>query len=355
MSPARVQREVSPVPETATRPKLSRAWTSAEPLLEVRGLKTWFPITAGVFQRTVAHVRAVDGVDLSIRQGETLGLVGESGCGKSTLGRSILRLVEPTAGEVVFKGRSLTGLSGSEMRRMRRELAMIFQDPFASLDPRQTVGEIIGEPLDIHGLAQNRRQRHERVQDLLQVVGLNPNFANRYPHEFSGGQRQRIGIARALAVDPAFIVCDEPISALDVSIQAQIINLLERLQDQFNLTYLFIAHDLSVVKHISDRIAVMYLGKVVEVSSANELYRRPKHPYTASLLSAIPIPDPRVERDRRRIILSGDVPSPVNPPSGCRFRTRCFKAQPRCAESEPPLDTVKLDGHEAACYFPVEQ
>jgi oligopeptide transport system ATP-binding protein len=342
------------VPETATRPHLTRAWTSADPLLEIHDLRVWFPITAGVLQRTVAHVRAVDGVSLSIRQGETLGLVGESGCGKSTLGRSILRLVEPTAGRVVFKGQDLTGLSGAAMRRMRREVAMIFQDPYASLDPRQTVGEIVGEPLDIHSLAQSKRQRQERIQELLHVVGLNPNFANRYPHEFSGGQRQRIGIARALAVDPVFIVCDEPISALDVSIQAQIINLLERLQDQFNLTYLFIAHDLSVVKHISDRIAVMYLGKVVEVSGANELYRRPKHPYTASLLSAIPIPDPRVEKDRRRIILSGDVPSPVNPPSGCRFRTRCFKAQPRCAETEPPLDTVKLDTHEAACYFPVE-
>jgi oligopeptide transport system ATP-binding protein len=342
------------VPDTATRPHLTRAWTSADPLLEIHDLRVWFPITAGVLQRTVAHVRAVDGVSLSIRQGETLGLVGESGCGKSTLGRSILRLVEPTAGQVVFKGQDLTGLSGAAMRRIRREVAMIFQDPYASLDPRQTVGEIVGEPLDIHNLAQSKRQRQERIQELLHVVGLNPNFGNRYPHEFSGGQRQRIGIARALAVDPMFIVCDEPISALDVSIQAQIINLLERLQDQFNLTYLFIAHDLSVVKHISDRIAVMYLGKVVEVSGANELYSRPKHPYTASLLSAIPIPDPRVEKDRRRIILSGDVPSPVNPPSGCRFRTRCFKAQPRCAETEPPLDTVKLDSHEAACYFPVE-
>jgi oligopeptide transport system ATP-binding protein len=342
------------VPDTATRPHLTRAWTSADPLLEIHDLRVWFPITAGVLQRTVAHVRAVDGVSLSIRQGETLGLVGESGCGKSTLGRSILRLVEPTAGQVVFKGQDLTGLSGASMRRIRREVAMIFQDPYASLDPRQTVGEIVGEPLDIHNLAQSKRQRQERIQELLHVVGLNPNFGNRYPHEFSGGQRQRIGIARALAVDPMFIVCDEPISALDVSIQAQIINLLERLQDQFNLTYLFIAHDLSVVKHISDRIAVMYLGKVVEVSGANELYSRPKHPYTASLLSAIPIPDPRVEKDRRRIILSGDVPSPVNPPSGCRFRTRCFKAQPRCAETEPPLDTVKLDSHEAACYFPIE-
>ncbi len=340
--------------DAATRPQLTRAWTSSEPLVEVRGLKTWFPVTAGVLQRTVAHVRAVDGVDLHIRQGETLGLVGESGCGKSTLGRSILRLVQPTEGQVLFRGEDLTRLSGAGMRRMRRELAMIFQDPFASLDPRQTVGEIVGEPLDIHNLAANRRLRQERIQELLHVVGLNPSFTNRYPHEFSGGQRQRIGIARALAVDPAFIVCDEPISALDVSIQAQIINLLERLQDQFNLTYLFIAHDLSVVKHISDRIAVMYLGRVVEVSGANELYRRPKHPYTASLLSAIPIPDPGIEKERRRIILTGDVPSPVNPPSGCRFRTRCFNAQARCAEEEPPLDTVKLDGHEAACFFPVE-
>jgi oligopeptide/dipeptide ABC transporter ATP-binding protein len=342
------------MPDVANRPRLARAWTAADPLLEVRGLRTWFPITAGVLQRTVAHVRAVDGVDLAIHQGETLGLVGESGCGKSTLGRSILRLVEPTAGQVLFKGEDLTRLNGTEMRRMRREMAMIFQDPFASLDPRQTVGEIVGEPLDIHGLVENRRQRQERVQELLHVVGLSPSFANRYPHEFSGGQRQRIGIARALAVDPAFVVCDEPVSALDVSIQAQIVNLLERLQEQFGLTYLFIAHDLSVVKHISDRIAVMYLGRLVEVAGAGELHRRPRHPYTASLLSAIPIPDPRVESERRRIILTGDVPSPIRPPSGCRFRTRCFKAQPRCAEVDPPLDTVKLDGHEAACLFPME-
>src|SRR5436309_2997461 len=264
----------------------------AEPLIEVRGLKTWFPVRSGVVSRITGHVRAVDGVDLTISQGETLGLVGESGCGKTTLGRSILRLVEPTAGEVRFKGQNLTRLSGAGMRRMRREMAMIFQDPFASLDPRQTVGEIVGEPLDIHGLSQNRRQRQDRIQELLHVVGLNPNFANRYPHEFSGGQRQRIGIARALAVDPSFIVCDEPISALDVSIQAQIINLLERLQDQFNLTYLFIAHDLSVVNDISDRIAVMYLRKVVELAAAGELYRSPKHPNTEPVLSGIPIPDP---------------------------------------------------------------
>jgi oligopeptide transport system ATP-binding protein len=296
----------------------------------------------------------VDGVDLAIRQGETLGLVGESGCGKSTLGRSILRLVEPSEGSVRFKGQEMTGLSGGAMRRMRREMAMIFQDPFASLDPRQTVGEIVGEPLDIHGLYQNRGERGERIQELLRVVGLNPEFANRYPHEFSGGQRQRVGIARALAVEPSFIVCDEPVSALDVSIQAQIINLLQRLQEQFNLTFLFIAHDLSVVRHISDRIAVMYLGKVVELASAGDLHRRPKHPYTGSLLSAIPIPDPKIERQRRRMILKGEVASPVNPPSGCRFRTRCFKAQERCAQEVPPLDVVQLGDHQAACFFPLE-
>ena len=323
------------------------------PLVEVRGLRTWFPVRSGVVNRVVGHVRAVDGVDLVIHEGETLGLVGESGCGKSTLGRSILRLVEPTAGEVYFEGKDVLRLSRGAMRRMRRKMAMIFQDPFASLDPRQTVGDILGEALDIHHLAPDARRRKERVKELLDLVGLSTDFSNRYPHEFSGGQRQRIGIARALAVDPSFIVCDEPISALDVSIQAQIINLLEQLQEKFRLTYLFIAHDLSVVKHISDRIAVMYVGKIVEISPAGDLYRRPKHPYTASLLSAIPIPDPRLERRRERIILKGDVASPVDPPSGCRFRTRCFKAQPRCAESEPPLDTVNLGDHQAACFYPV--
>ena len=323
------------------------------PLVEVRGLRTWFPVRSGVVNRVVGHVRAVDGVDLVIHEGETLGLVGESGCGKSTLGRSILRLVEPTAGEVYFEGKDVLRLSRGAMRRMRRKMAMIFQDPFASLDPRQTVGDILGEALDIHHLAPDARRRKERVKELLDLVGLSTDFSNRYPHEFSGGQRQRIGIARALAVDPSFIVCDEPISALDVSIQAQIINLLEQLQEKFRLTYLFIAHDLSVVKHISDRIAVMYVGKIVEISPAGDLYRRPKHPYTASLLSAIPIPDPRLERQRERIILKGDVASPVDPPSGCRFRTRCFKAQPRCAESEPPLDTVNLGDHLAACFYPV--
>lgn len=301
----------------------------------------------------IGQVRAVDGVDLVVNEGETLGLVGESGCGKSTLGRSILRLVEPTSGEVYFKGQNVLRMGRRATRRIRREMAMIFQDPFASLDPRQSVEDIIGEALDIHHLVRTRPERKKRIHELLGLVGLSTDFASRYPHEFSGGQRQRIGIARALAVKPSFIVCDEPISALDVSIQAQILNLLEQLQEQLHLTYLFIAHDLSVVKHISDRIAVMYVGKVVEVSPAKDLYARPQHPYTGSLLSAIPIPDPALERRRQRIILKGDVASPVDPPSGCRFRTRCFKAQPRCAESEPPLDTVSLGEHRAACFFPL--
>ena len=328
-------------------------WSAAEPLLEIRRLITWFPVRSGVLSRTIGHVRAVDGVDLTIRQGETLGLVGESGCGKSTLGRSILRLVEPRSGEIRFKGKDVLRMGPASMRRARRDMAMIFQDPFGSLDPRQTVGQILREPLEIHHLGRTRRHRDERVRELLDLVGLAPGFIDRYPHEFSGGQRQRVGIARALAVEPSFIVCDEPVSALDVSIQAQIVNLLERLQEKLNLTYLFIAHDLSVVKHISDRIAVMYVGKVVEVSAARELYQRPRHPYTGSLLSAIPIPDPAVERGRERIILKGDVASPVNPPSGCRFRTRCFKAQARCAEAEPPLEAQGRGDHFAACYFPL--
>jgi oligopeptide transport system ATP-binding protein len=318
--------------------------------MDVRDLVMHFPLTQGIiFQRKVGAVRAVDGVSFSIRRGETLGLVGESGCGKSTTGRALLQLYKPTSGEVLFDGQDLTKLKSEQMRRMRRRLQMIFQDPYASLNPRMTVGSIVGEPLEIHGLAKGK-QKQQKVEELLRVVGLNPYFANRYPHEFSGGQRQRIGIARALAVNPAFIVCDEPISALDVSIQAQIINLLEELQDEFGLTYLFIAHDLSVVRHISDRIAVMYLGKIVELADRNDLYENPLHPYTKALLSAIPIPDPIIERKRERIILTGDVPSPVNPPPACRFHTRCPLADTICREVAPEWREV-TPGHWTACHF----
>jgi oligopeptide transport system ATP-binding protein len=318
-------------------------------LLSVRNLKMHFPLTQGImFQRQVGAVKAVDGLSFTIRKGETLGLVGESGCGKSTTGRAILQLYRPTAGEVVFAGRDLCKMRGEELRRMRRQMQMIFQDPYASLNPRMTVGNIIGEPLEIHGLAKGR-ERQEKVQELLRIVGLNPYFANRYPHEFSGGQRQRIGIARALAVQPSFIVCDEPISALDVSIQAQIINLLEELQAQFDLTYLFIAHDLSVVRHISDRVAVMYVGKLVELADRHELYANPLHPYTKALLSAVPIPDPEVEAKRERVILAGDVPSPVNPPSGCRFHTRCPIAMEICRHTAPEFRDAG-SGHWVACH-----
>jgi len=339
------------VPEAALEP-LGLAWTAGQPLVSVSDLKMWFPISSGILQRTIGHVHAVDGVDLEVKAGETVGLVGESGCGKSTLGRAITRLLEPTAGTVRFKGADITHIRGQKLRALRREMAMIFQDPYASLDPRQTVGDIIGEPIDVHGLARGK-ERQERIRELLRVVGMNPRYADRYPHEFSGGQRQRIGIARALAVEPTFIVCDEPISALDVSIQAQIINLLEKLQSKFNLTYLFIAHDLSVVKHISNRIAVMYLGKIMEVAPSVQLYRRPRHPYTGSLMSAIPIPDPAVELRRERFILQGDVASPVNPPSGCRFRTRCPRAREHCAEEIPPLEAFGAD-QRAACFYPLD-
>jgi len=339
------------VPEAAVK-KLTMAWTANDPLVSVSDLKVWFPVASGVMQRTVGHVHAVDGVDLEIKSGETVGLVGESGCGKSTLGRTVIRLLKPTGGTVRFKGEDITHIRGEHLRGLRREMAMIFQDPYASLDPRQTVGDIIGEPIDVHGLAKGR-ERQDRIRELLRVVGMNPRFADRYPHEFSGGQRQRIGIARALAVEPTFIVCDEPISALDVSIQAQIINLLENLQSKFKLTYLFIAHDLSVVKHISNRIAVMYLGKIMEVAPGGQLYRRPRHPYTGSLLSAIPIPDPKIELQRKRLIVQGDVASPVNPPSGCRFRTRCPRAREHCAEEVPPLESFGEE-HKAACFYPLD-
>jgi oligopeptide transport system ATP-binding protein len=318
-------------------------------LVQIRDLQMHFPVTKGIIlQRQVGAVKAVDGVSFNIKKGETLGLVGESGCGKSTTGRAILQLYRPTGGSVIFQGTDLTKLKGEEMRRMRRKVQMIFQDPYASLNPRMTVGDIIGEPIKVHNLRQGKDVR-VRVQELLQLVGLNPYFINRYPHEFSGGQRQRIGVARALAVEPEFVVCDEPVSALDVSIQAQIINLLEDLQDRLNLTYLFIAHGLAVVKHISDRVAVMYLGKIVELAEGRELYSLPMHPYTQALLSAVPIPDPKVEKRRKRIILEGDVPSPLNPPSGCHFHTRCPIAIEKCKVEEPPF----LDygnGHFAACW-----
>lgn len=320
------------------------------PLLEVKNLVMHFPLTEGIiFQRQVGAVQAVDGVSFHVNRGETLGLVGESGCGKSTTGRAILQLYKPTAGEVIFDGKDLTKLDGGNMRKMRRHLQMVFQDPYASLNPRMTVGNIVSEPMQIHKLVP-KNERTERVQDLLQTVGLNPYFANRYPHEFSGGQRQRVGIARALAANPDFIVCDEPVSALDVSIQAQVVNLLEELQDKLGLTYLFIAHDLSVVRHISDRVAVMYLGKLVETADRNALYDDPLHPYTKALLSAVPIPDPVIERERERIILTGDVPSPINPPSGCHFHTRCPYVMDVC-KVQDPLFVDQGDNHFVACHL----
>ena len=322
---------------------------SNENLLEVNNLKMYFPVTSGiVLQRKVADVKAVDNVSFFIKKGETLGLVGESGCGKTTTGRAILQLYKPTAGEVLFENQDLTKLDNSSMRAMRRKMQIIFQDPYGSLNPRMTCGDIVGEPLKVHKMTSGKGEYRDRVSELLSVTGLNPYMADRYPHEFSGGQRQRIGIARALAVNPSFIVCDEPVSALDVSIQAQVINLLEELQDQFGLTYLFIAHDLSVVRHISDRVAVMYLGHIVEIAERNELYENPLHPYTKALLSAVPIPDPVVEATRERIILEGDVPSPMNPPAGCVFHTRCSEMIDDCQAAVPDLREVSPD-HWVAC------
>jgi oligopeptide transport system ATP-binding protein len=319
-------------------------------LVRVENLKKYFPITRGiVVQRHVGDIKAVDGLSFNIYEGETLGLVGESGCGKSTTGRTVLQLYRPTEGNVYFDDQDLIEMKGEQLRRQRRKMQMIFQDPYASLNPRMTVGNIVGEPLEVHNVATGR-ERQDRVQELLQLVGLNPYFVNRYPHEFSGGQRQRIGVARALALNPSFIVCDEPISALDVSIQAQVVNLLEDLQQDLGLTYLFIAHDLSMVRHISDRVAVMYLGKIVELTDRDALYSNPQHPYTEALLSAVPIPDPEVEEERRRIILQGDVPSPANPPSGCNFNTRCPKVMQVCYDQEPEFVEI-APHHWCACHL----
>ena len=323
--------------------------TDAPTLLAVEGLTKHFPIMRGVFRRQIGAVKAVDGLDFEIRERETLGLVGESGCGKSTAGRVILRLHDATAGRIVFRGTDITSVEGEALRQLRPRMQMIFQDPQDSLNPRMTVGSIIGEPLLEHGTVKGRALQ-DRVEELLEAVGLDPGFTNRYPHEFSGGQRQRIGVARALALNPEFIVCDEPIAALDVSIQAQVVNLLEDLQKRLGLTYLFISHDLSMIRHIADRVAVMYLGKIVELASSDVLYREPLHPYTRALLSAVPIHDPELEARRERVILSGDVPSPAHPPPGCRFSTRCPMATPECSEREPLWRELR-PGHRVACHF----
>ncbi|HEY8454078.1 MAG TPA: dipeptide ABC transporter ATP-binding protein [Actinopolymorphaceae bacterium] len=325
--------------------------SSTEPVLVIKDLVKHFPLTRGIaFKRTVGHVQAVDGVSLELHPGETIGLVGESGCGKSTIAKLIMGLERPTSGQILFEGRDVTKMSSRELRRYRRQVQIVFQDPYTSLNPRMTVGNIVAEPWDIHSDVVPPKDRPRRVRELLERVGLNPDYANRYPHEFSGGQRQRIGVARALALRPKVIVCDEPVSALDVSVQAQVMNLLEDLQDEFGLSYLFIAHDLSVVRHLSDRVAVMYLGKIVELGTDAEVYDKPAHPYTQALLSAVPVHDPTLRGAKERIVLSGDPPSPADPPSGCRFRTRCWKAQEICATEEPAL-TDRGQGHPVACHF----
>jgi oligopeptide transport system ATP-binding protein len=339
---------------TAVAPADRSERTDHQNLVEAEGLKVYFPIRSGIFQTEIGTVKAVDDITFEIRKGETLGLVGESGCGKSTTGRALIRLREPTAGTVKFDGIDIGQLKSGPLRKMRRRMQIIFQDPYGSLDPRMTIGSTIAEPIDTHHLAKGA-ERQQRIADLLRIVGLDPKYVSRYPHEFSGGQRQRIGVARALAVEPEFIVCDEPISALDVSIQAQVLNLLSDLRKQLGLTYLFIAHDLSVVKHISDRVAVMYLGKIVEIGPPDIMYARPGHPYTRALLSAVPVPDPESERRRKRVVLQGDVPSPVNPPSGCRFHTRCWLYErlgkpEECRTVDPPLYSLGTD-HGAACHF----
>ncbi|MEV1288500.1 dipeptide ABC transporter ATP-binding protein [Micromonospora sp. NPDC049679] len=323
-----------------------------EKILEVRDLVKHYPVTRGVvFKKTIGHVQAVDGVSLDLHSGETLGVVGESGCGKSTLARVLMNLEKPTGGTVRYRGQDIYSQRGADLRRLRRQIQLVMQDPYTSLNPRMTVGDLIGEPFEIHPDVAPKASRRQKVQELLEVVGLNPEHINRYPHQFSGGQRQRIGIARALALRPEIIVCDEPVSALDVSIQAQVMNLLEKLQNEFGLAYIFIAHDLSVVRHLSDRVAVMYLGKIVETGTEDEIYERPTHPYTQALLSAVPVPDPNSRQNKAIIRLTGDVPSPADPPSGCRFRTRCWKAQDICATEPPALETRPGSDHPSACHF----